>query len=120
MLGINTTTRVVMIVQATIAHIFERRSFTEAMVIMNVLARRGFDPLYCGRQPHDERLFFVVERTARLDELALIALKHVRSTGSHSGVDEIWVSTGYIVRDSTLRDMLLTSRFAMQKRTRDR
>ena len=119
LLDVNTTTRVVMIELATVAHIFERRSFSDATVIMKVLARRVFDPLYCGRLVADKRLFFIVERS-RSQERAVIAFKFVHSTESESGADEIWVSTGYTVGDSTLREMLSASRFVMQQRTSDR
>lgn len=119
-LEIDTVRRVVMIEHATIAHIFHRRSFADATMIVNVLARRRFDPIYCGRQLHDARLFFVVERIAKQRRRALIALKFVRSAASESGDDEVWVTTGYIVGDSTLRQMLEANRFVMQFRTSDR
>lgn len=114
LLDIDTTTRTVMIEPATVAHIFERRSFNDATVIMEVLARRRFDPSYVGRLLVDKRLFFVVERS-RIHR-AVIALKFVRSTESASRADEIWVSTGYVVSDSTLRRVLNASRFAVQRR----
>jgi hypothetical protein len=50
LLGINTTTRVVMIAPATVAHIFERRSFNDAAIIVDFLARRAFNPIYCARE----------------------------------------------------------------------
>jgi hypothetical protein len=49
-----------------------------ATVIMDVLARGIFDPLYCDRVQTDERLFFVVEHS-RVHERAVIALKFLRS-----------------------------------------
>jgi hypothetical protein len=119
LLDLNTTTRVVMIELATVAHILERRSFSDATGIMEVLARRVFDPLYCGRLVTDKRLFFIVERS-RSQERAMIAFKFVHSTESESRADEIWVSTGYAVGDSTLREMLSASRFVMQQRISDR
>jgi hypothetical protein len=120
MLRINTTTRVVMIVPETVAHIFERRSFSEAVVIMVVLARNHFDPLYCGLLLNNERLFFVVEQLPRADHRAVIGLKLVGSITSLSGSDEVWVSTGYVVNDYTLRRVLSSGRFAVLQRTRDR
>jgi hypothetical protein len=120
LLDLNTTARVVMIELATVAHIFERRSFNDATLIMEVLARRRFDPLYCGRVLTDKRVFFVMERPRRTHSKAAIALKLVRSTDSESGADEIWVRTGYIVGNSTLRWMLTSNRFVVQDRMRDR
>lgn len=116
LLQIDTTRRVVMIEPATIAHIFHRRSFADATMIVNVLARRRFDPIYCGRNLDDDRLFFVVERIAKKRGRALIALKFVRSADSESGDDEVWVTTGYCVGDSTLRQMLEANRFVIQSR----
>jgi hypothetical protein len=119
LLDLNTTARVVMIELATVAHIFERRSFNDAAILMEVLARKKFDPLYCARLLTDKRLFFMVERSPGREK-AVIALKLVRSGESESGTDEIWVTTCYLVGDSTLRRVLSVSRFAVQRRTSDR
>lgn len=113
LLDIDTDTRRVMIELATVTHIFQRRSFVDATTIMRVLARRRFDPLYCGRLLTDKRLFFIVERTADHDRV-VIAFKFLR------GTDEIWVSTGYLVGYSTLRAMLRAPRFVIYHRMSDR
>src|SRR5579872_6261481 len=116
MLRIDTRSRVVMIEHATVTHIFERRSFQDAVVIVGVLARRTFNPLYCGRDLRNPRSFFVVESPPVQSRHGVrIVLKHVDASTSASKHDEIWVSTAHIVEDSTLFQMLRGHRFVIYR-----
>lgn len=116
LLQIDTTRRVVMIEHVTVTHIFERRSFDDAISVMNVLALRRFNPVFCGRQLDDARRFFVIERVDNYRQ-AVIAFKTTRSP---KGRSRIWVTTGYMVGNSTLRQLFDSDRFSLQRTTRDR
>ena len=106
-----------MINHETVAHIFHQRSFDDAATIVGMLARREFDPVYCGRDLKDPRLFFVIESLlVRVEVWVRILLKLVGASTSASRHDEIWVATAHIVRDSTLNRMLRSGRFATHRR----
>ena len=121
LLRIDTTSRVVMIHQETVSHIFERRSFHDAAMIVSVLAREEFNPLYCGRDSDYPSTFFIMELPfVGAPDLVNIILKRVSAAASASRHDEIWVPTAYLVGDSTLNHMLTSSRFGMYRTTRGR
>lgn len=61
LLHIDTRSRVVMIELETVSHIFERRSFQDAVAIVGVLAREAFNPVYCGTEIARPRAFFIIE-----------------------------------------------------------
>lgn len=110
-----------MIEHDTVSHIFERRPFDDAAIIVAVLARRAFNPMYCGREVANPRSFFVVELPPpETEHWIRIVLKHVTAATSASKHDEIWVVTAHLVRDSTLNHMLTANRFVMYRTTRGR
>jgi hypothetical protein len=116
LLRIDTTSRVVMIHRETVSHIFERRSFLDAALIVGALARQEFRPMYCGRDLLDPRTFFIMELpfTGARNWVAII-LKYVSVATSASGHDEIWVVTGRLVGISTLNEMLEGGRFVLHR-----
>ena len=121
LLRIDTTSQVVMINHERVSHIFERRSFQDAATIIGVLARGAFDPLYCGREVAEARFFFIVESLpADLTHCVRLVLKHGAASTSASKHDEIWVTTAYVVNNSTLFRMLRSNRFVMYQTTRGR
>jgi hypothetical protein len=121
LLRIDTIGREVMIHRDTVDHIFERRSFYDAAMIVSVLAREEFNPLYCGKDFEYPRAFFMMELPfAGAPDLVNIILKHVSAATSESGHDEIWVPTAYLVGDSTLNQMLTSNRFVMYRTTSGR
>jgi hypothetical protein len=121
LLRIDTTERVVMIDQGTVSHIFERRSFDDAAMIIGFLARRAFNPVYCGRHLAYPRSFFVMELPFEgAGDWVGIILKHVSAATSASGRDEIWVVTARLVGNSTLKQMLKSNMFVVHRTTRDR
>ena len=121
LLQIDTTSRVVMIEHDTVSHIFERRSFDDAAMIVGVFARRAFNPVYCGRKAINPRSFFIVELPPPGSQhFVRIVLKHVTASTSTSRHDEIWVTTAHMVEDLTLFRMLRGTRFVMYRTMRDR
>jgi hypothetical protein len=121
LLEIDTTSRLAMIHQETVAHIFERRSFHDAAMVVGVLARKHFYPIYCGRDLAYPRTFFIVEASnGGSADWVRIVLKPVMAATSASRHDEMWVVTGHRVEDSTLNHMLIGNRFVMYRTTRGR
>jgi hypothetical protein len=121
LLRIDTTSRVVMIHQETVSHIFERRSFHDAAMIVSVLAREEFNPLYCGRDFDYPSAFFIMELPfVGAPDLVNIILKRVSAAASASRHDEIWVVTAVSVGDTTLSRMMRGNRFVIHRTTRDR
>jgi hypothetical protein len=120
LLRIDTTERAVMIDQETVSHIFVRRSFHDAAMVIGALAREKFNPGYCGRHLGYPRTFFIMELPfVGAPDWVTIILKHVSAATSASRHDEIWVVTSHLVGHSTLNQMLKSSRFVMHG-TRDR
>ena len=121
LLRIDTTSRVVMIHQEMVSHIFERRSFHDAAVIVGLLARQEFKPLLCGRDRVYPRTFFIIEPPfVGARDWVRIILKQVSAASSASRHDEIWVATAHLVGNSTLFQMLKSSRFVMHRTTSGR
>jgi hypothetical protein len=121
LLHIDTTSRAVMIHQEIVSHIFERRSFRDAAMLVGVLAREEFNPLYCGRDFAYPRSFFIMESpfVGARDQMMII-LKRVSASASASRHDEIWVVTAVAVGDTTLHRMMRGNRFVIHRTTRDR
>jgi hypothetical protein len=117
LLRIDTASRMVMIDRDTITHIFDPRSFDDAAIIVGTLARRTFDPVYCGRDLADARLSFIMELPfPGAGDVVGIALKLVNALTSASRHHEIWIATAHLVGDSTLNRMLRSNRFAVHRR----
>jgi hypothetical protein len=113
-LDLRVATRAVMLHHVTIAHMCERRSLEDIAIIFSVLARRKFNPTYCGRHVHDARLSFIVEQTfVASPGWVTIALKIVNARQAASGRDECWMSTAYAMGSDSLRFMLRNNRFAI-------
>lgn len=121
LLRIDTTSRVVMINPATVSHIFAQRSFRDAAIIVGLLARQELNPVICGRDQVYPRSFFIMELPfVGAREWVRIILKRVSAATSASKHDEIWVVTAHLVGNSTLFQMLKSSRFVMHRTTRGR
>ncbi len=98
------------------AHIVGQRLVDELGAIVDVLRRRVFNPDYCGRELHDERRFFIIERVLGRPQCWLrICFKFVSEAKSHSGSDEIWISTLHLMRGRSLQRMLRNARFAVRE-----
>ena len=110
-----------MIRQDVVSHIFERRSFHDAAMIVGLLARREFSPVICGRDHAYPHSFFMMELPfADARDWVRIILKHVSAATSASRHDEIWVATAHLVGNSTLFQMLKSNRFVMHRTTSGR
>jgi hypothetical protein len=121
LLRIDTTSRVVMINQETVSHIFTQRSFRDAAMIVGLLARQELNPVICGRDHVYPRSFFIMELPfVGAHDWIKIILKRVAAATSASKHDEIWVVTAHLVGNSTLFQMLKSSRFVMHRTTRGR
>jgi hypothetical protein len=107
LLLVDTANRVAMIDRVTVSHIFDRRSFHDAALIVGMLARQAFNPVYCARDNSDSRSFFIAEPPfAGSAKWVSVVLKHVTARTSATGHDEIRVVTAHLVENSTLNRML--------------
>lgn len=87
---------------STVTHIYEQRSELDGQLVLNNMAETITSPDWFGPDPSDTRRIVLVRKLEPATLSLCIAVKLVRADKSHSGYDEIWVSTGFPVRTSAL------------------